>query len=96
MKRTPELSVRQAEKLNFGVCVWCGFKDASATKAIWRKKLNFARGLKMNRTVVKNYIDLLEKTMRDSLLHKPESIFNADESGVQLTVGKPSSGLQER
>ena len=65
MKRTPELSVRQAEKLNF------------------------ARGMKMNRTVVNNYIDLLEKTMRDnSVLHKPESVFNADESGVQLTVGK--------
>ena len=65
LKRNPDLSVRQAEKLNF------------------------ARGQKMNRSTVGEYIGLLTERMTElGITDKPERVFNADESGVQLTMGK--------
>ena len=53
------------------------------------EKLNFARGQKMNRSNVSGYINLLEERMTElGLRDKPERVYNADESGVQLTLGK--------
>lgn len=43
------------------------------------------RALGMNKSVVKEYFDLLEKTMiENDLVNKPGNIFNMDESGLQL------------
>lgn len=53
------------------------------------EKLNFARGQKMNRSTVREYINLLKTRMTElGIMDKPERVFNADESGVQLTMGK--------
>ena len=53
------------------------------------EKLNFARGQKMNRSTVREYIKLLQDHMTElDIMDKPERVWNADESGVQLTMGK--------
>ena len=51
------------------------------------EKLNYARGQRMNKTVVRKYIDIISATMEElGITQRPELVFNADETGVQLTT----------
>jgi len=45
--------------------------------------LSYGRGAGLNRVIVKQFFDLLTKTIRDVNI-QPQNIFNMDETGLQL------------
>lgn len=53
------------------------------------QRLNEARAIKLNPTIVADYFKKLEDLLNEfSLIGKPERIFNLDEKGIQLKLHK--------
>ena len=51
--------------------------------------LSYGRGAGLNKVVVDQFYDLLDKTIREKKV-KPQNIYNMDESGLQMTTRKTS------
>lgn len=75
-----------AEKGIAGRDWFISFLERNPTLTIRKAEgISLARASGMNRTDVNKYFDLLEKTMsKEDLLNKPASIYNMDETGLQL------------